>query len=323
MRRREFITALSGAVAAVIPTLLQGAEKVYLIGWLGNQPGTANRAVFTKRLQELGYSEGKNLKIEWRWSEGHLERLPGLAGDLVSLKPDLIIAIGGENGLAAQKATNTIPIVVLGSHGGVEAGLYNSLPHPGGNITGYDGMSPELDAKRVEMVKEILPQMSHMTVLQNPTIPGARAHFETISAAAEKLGIALHFVEYRAVADLDNAFEAVLSDHPDALFAVSENILFVARKRLADFGLEHKIAIFNELKEYVDLGGLVSYGPDLSEYFRRGAYYVDKILKGEKPGDIPVEQPTKFDLAINLKTAKALDITIPNNLIVSASAVIE
>jgi len=246
-----------------------------------------------------------------------------MAADLVRLNPDVIVAVTGENGLAAQKATSTIPIVVLYSHDGVGAGLYKNLAHPGGNITGYETMSPELDVKRLEIMKEVLPQLSRMTVIGNPTLPGGNIHFETISATAEKLKIAVRFVEYRTIANVDAVFEALLNAPPEALLTVSDGFIFTIRKRLADFGLEHRIPIIHEFKYFVELGGLLSYGPNIREILRRGADYVDKILKGEKPGDIPVEQPTKFDLAINLKTAKALGITFPNNLIVSANAVIE
>ena len=325
MQRREFLGTLAGGVVTTaLSSPLLGAEKVYRIGYVGILSGGNNlSAGFVNRLRDLGYSEEKNLKMEWRWLGGHMERLPEVAADLVSLRPDVIIASGSEGALAVQKATTTIPIVVLASHDGVGAGLYKSLAHPGGNITGTDTMSPELDAKRVQIVKEILPQLSRMTVIQNPTIPGAKTHTEVISAAAEKLGIKLDHVEYRTLADVETALQSVLINRSDALFTVTDNIMFQNRKRLADFGLEHRIPIFLEFKESVDLGGLVSYGPDLSEIFHRAAHFVDKILKGEKAGDIPVEQPTKFDLVLNLKTAKALGITIPTDLIVSAQTVIE
>ncbi|MBR0717936.1 ABC transporter substrate-binding protein [Bradyrhizobium liaoningense] len=321
MKRREFVSVLAGgAVVAAVPNRLRGAEKTYLIGFLGIAP--AGR-VFADRLKELGYFEGRSLKIELRFTEGKSELLPGMAADLVRLNPDVIVAVTGEYGLAVQKATRTIPIVVIFSHDGVGSGLYKSLAHPGGNITGYETMSPELDVKRVEIMKEVLPQLSRMTVIGNPTVPGGNIHFETISAAAEKLKIAVRFVEYRRIADVDAAFEAILNTPPEALLTVSDGVITTIGKRLADFGLEHRIPIFHEFKFFVELGGLLSYGPDVREIFQRGADYVDKILKGEKPGEIPVEQPTKFHLAINLKTAKTLGITIPSNLLVSANAVIE
>jgi putative ABC transport system substrate-binding protein len=323
MNRRELISILAGgAVVATPVNRLRGAEKTYLVGFLAIAP-RGDPAILIDRLKELGYSEGKNLKIEWRSGEGKSDLLHGMVADLVRHNPDVIVAVTGENGLAAQKATSTIPIVVVLSHDGVGAGLYKNLARPGGNITGYETMSPELDVKRVEIMREVLPQLSRITVIGNPTLPGGNIHFETISATAEKLKIAVRFVEYRTVADVDAVFETLLKASPEALLTVSDGITFIIRKRLADFGLEHRIPIFHEFKYFVELGGLLSYGPDIREILRRGGDYVGKILKGEKPGDIPVEQPTKFDLAINLKTAKALGITFPNTLTVSANAVIE
>jgi len=279
MRRRELISILAGgAVVATLANRLRGAEKTYLVGFLGIAPG--GPPSFVDRLKELGYSEGKNLKIEWRSAEGKSELLHGMAADLVRLNPDVIVAVTGENGLAAQKATSTIPIVVIYSHDGVGAGLYKNLAHPGGNITGYETMSPELDVKRMEIMKEVLPQLSRMTVIGNPTLPGGNIHFETISATAEKLKIAVRFVEYRTIANVDAVFEALLNAPPEALLTVSDGFIFTIRKRLADFGLEHRIPTFHEFKLFVELGGLLSYGPNIREILRRGADYVGKILKG-------------------------------------------
>ena len=268
MRRRELISILAGgAVVATLANRLRGAEKTYLVGFLGIAPG--GPPSFVDRLKELGYSEGKNLKIEWRSAEGKSELLHGMAADLVRLNPDVIVAVTGENGLAAQKATSTIPIVVLFSHDGVGAGLYKNLAHPGGNITGYETMSPELDVKRMEIMKEVLPQLSRMTVIGNPTLPGGNIHFETISVTAEKLKIAARFVEYRTIANVDAVFEALLNAPPEALLTVSDGFIFTIRKRLADFGLEHRIPTFHEFKLFVELGGLLSYGPNIRDFAAR------------------------------------------------------
>jgi len=326
MQRRDFIGTLAGAAVAVsLPTRLLGAEKVCRIGNLGGAPGFPLQKEIVHRLEELGYSEGKNLTIDWRYDNGRKELAPELAAELVSLKPDVILASGSENGLAAQKATATIPIVVGFSHDGTGSGLYKSLSHPGGNITGIDTLSPEIDVKRVEMLKEILPKLSRLTVLHNPTFPGARLHSETILAAAQKLNVAVYFVEVRAYSDFDAAFEVILNDRPDAVLTVADTLIFypTGRKLITDFEKAHDIPMIHEVKSFVELGGLISYGPDFFAISRRLAEYVDKIFKGEKPGDIPVELPTKFDLTINLKTAKALGITFPNNLIVSANVVVE
>jgi putative ABC transport system substrate-binding protein len=324
MQRREFIGTLAGgAVVAVLPSGLLGAERLFRIGYLGGATGGPAPAAFAKGLEELGYFEGKNVTIEWRLDNGRQELLPEMATDLVRLNVEVIVAGSSTAGRIAQKATTTIPIVVSTSHDGVGSGLYANLAHPGGNITGLESLAPELDAKRVEMLKDILPQLSNLAVLHNPQLPGAKIHSDAILTAAGKFNAAVHFVGVQAVSDFDAAFSAILTDRPDAVLTVVDPLIFFSRKRIADFGAEHSIPVLHEFKQFVEAGGLASYGPDISEYFRRGPYYVDKILKGEMPGDIPVEQPTKFDLAINLKTAKALGITIPNNLIVSADEVIE
>jgi putative ABC transport system substrate-binding protein len=325
MRRREFIGTLAGgAIAVALPAGLLRAEKVYRIGFLAGQPALPIAKGFIQRLEELGYSEGKNINVAWRPNYGQAELVPALAAELVGLKVDVIVAGGSTAALGVQQATTTIPIVVLASHDGIGTGLYESLARPGGNITGIDSMAPALDAKRVEMLKEILPQLLRLTVLYNPSFPGAKIHSETIKAAAERINTTVRFVEVERVSDFETALSTILSDRPDAILTVEDPLIYVqGRKRILDFGAAHGIPTIHEFKIFVEEGGLISYGSDLLDIWRRGADHVDKILKGEKPGDIPVEQPTKFDLAINLKTAKALGITFPNNLIVSANTVIE
>jgi putative ABC transport system substrate-binding protein len=327
MRRREFIGTLAGgAVTVSLPTRLLGAERKYFIGFLGGLPNFPLMKSFVKFCEELGYFEGKNLKIEWRYPEGQqIELFADMASELVSLNVDVIVAGGSTAGLAAQKAAKSIPIFVMASHDGVGTGLYNSLARPGGNVTGFESMAPALDAKRVEMLKQMLPQLSRVSVLYNPTFPGAKIHSEAITRAAQQLDTEVRFVEVRTISDFDAAFATILGNRPDAVLPVADPLIFglAGRKRVLDFAAEQGIPMVHEFKVFVEQGGLVSYGPDILEIYRRGAFYVDKILKGEKPGDIPVEQPTKLDLAINLKTAKVLGITIPNNLIVSANVVIE
>jgi putative ABC transport system substrate-binding protein len=324
MKRRQFIGKLAGGmVAASFLTRLRAAEKVWRIGYLGGTPGGPPPMVFAKALEALGYVDGKNIKIEWRHDGGNQALIPDMAADLVRLNVDLIVAGSSAAGHPAQKATTTIPIVVITSHDGVGSGLYGSLAHPGGNITGLDSMAPELDAKRVEMLKEMVPKLSRLTVLYNSSMDGAKIHADVIMSAAAKFNIVVRFVDVRTVADFDAAFAAILSDRPEAVLTVADPLIFVYRKRIVDFGAEHELPMVHEFKQFVELGGLASYGPDILEIFRRGASYVDKIFKGEKPGDIPVEQPTKFDLAINLKAAKAVGITFPNTLLASANVVIE
>ena len=226
-------------------------------------------------------------------------------------------------GQAAQKATSIIPIGVLASHDGVGSCFYKSLARPGGNITGSESMAPELDAKRVEILKDIFPQLSHLTVLHNPTFAGAKLHSDAILSSAAKQNTKVQFVEILTVADFDAAFAVLLHDRPDAVLTVADNLIFQRRQRIVSFGNEHRIPMIHESKIFVKEGALISYGADVEEVFRRGADFVDKILRGEKAGDIPVEQPTKFDFAINLKTAKELGVTFPNNVILSANVVID
>jgi putative tryptophan/tyrosine transport system substrate-binding protein len=324
MQRREFIgTFAGGVVAASLPTRLLGDNKVPRIGSVLLAGGEPLFETFVKALQDLGYFEGKNIKIERRIIE-RWEQASEKMADLVNLGVDVIVAAGPAGGFFAKKATSKIPIVVVASHDGVGAGLYGSLSHPGANITGIDSMAPELDVKRVQMLKQIVPHLSSLTVLYNPTFPGAKNHLETIATTAEKLGIAVRVVEVRTISDFEPAFGDILQHPTDAVIPINDSlILITGRKRIIDFAAEHGIPMFHEFKIMVEQGALVSYGPDITEMWRRGAYYVDKILKGERPGDIPVEQPTKFNLAINLKTAKVLGLTFPDDLLATADEVIE
>jgi putative ABC transport system substrate-binding protein len=228
MKRREFIGKLAGGmVAASLPTRLRAAEKVWRIGYLGGTLGGPPPMVFAKALEALGYVDGKNIKIEWRHDGGNQALIPDMAVDLVRLNVDLIVAGSSAAGHPAQKATTTIPIVVITSHDGVGSGLYGSLAHPGGNITGLDSMAPELDAKRVEMLKEMVPKLSRLTVLYNSSMDGAKIHADVIMSAAAKLNIAVRFADVRTVADFDAAFAAILSDRAEAVLTVADPLIFV------------------------------------------------------------------------------------------------
>jgi putative tryptophan/tyrosine transport system substrate-binding protein len=325
MKRRDFFVGLGGtAVSSWLPVRSALAQKVPRIGLLGGNSGGLFLAAFARRMEEIGYSDGKNIRLEWRHDNGHPELLPELAADLVRLKVDAIVAVSTESGRVAQKATGEIPIVVLASHDGVGVGLYKSLAHPGGNITGIESMAPSLDVKRVEILKDLLPRLSRVVVLYNQDFAGAKIHFNTISAAAAKLDFNVRFLNISSMPDFEVAFAAILADRPDALLTVADPLIFgLGRKPIVEFEAAQRIPAIHEFKIFVEQGGLISYGPDGIDIFRRGAEYIDKILKGEKPGNIPVEQPTKLDLAINLKTAKALGVTFPDSLVVSANVVIE
>jgi ABC-type uncharacterized transport system substrate-binding protein len=325
MKRRGFIAGLgAAAVGSLLPDRPALAQKVPRVGLLGGNTGGPLLAAFAGRMEEIGYFDGKNIRLEWMQDNGHPELLPGLAADLVRLKVDAIVAASTESGRVAQKATGEIPIVVLASHDGVGIGLYQSLAHPGGNITGIESMAPALDVKRVEILKDLLPRLSRVVVLYGQDSAGVKIHADTISAAAAKLNFVVRFLNISSMPDFEVAFAAILADRPDALLTVADPLIFgPGRRPIVEFEATNRIPAIHEFKQFVEQGGLISYGPDAIDIFRRGAVYVDKILKGEKPGDIPVEQPTKLDLAINLKTAKALGVTFPDSLVVSANVVIE
>jgi len=324
MRRREFIALFCGVMSAsTLAASAQQAARIYRIGYLAGSNRTPQVDAFLQGLHDLGYVEGENLAIEYQLAAGQIQRLPEMAADLVRLKVDIIVAGTSLAALPAKKATTTIPIVVLASHDGVGTGLFASLARPGGNITGIESLAPDIDAKRIEFLKGVLPTISRLVLLYTPTDPGSERHFGNANEAARALSSAVSKIEVRTPADFDAAFAALLRDRPDAVLVVTDALTFLARKRIVDFSTEHGIPMIFEFKEFVELGGLLSYGPSLGDIWRRGAYYVDKILKGAKPDDLPVEQPTKFELVINVKTAKALGLTVPPSLLAIADEIIE
>ena len=279
---------------------------------------------FRDGLRELGYVEGKNLQLEVRWGEGNLERLPVLAAELVQLKVDVIVAASSPAVVAARQATRTIPIVMPLGSDPVGDGLVASLAHPGGNITGLSVMSSELGEKRIQLLKEIFPKVSHaMDVLWNPDYVGMRARFEQARAAAPVVGLTVRSVEVRDTRELDAALNAIIREHPEALLILVDPLTLSQRSRIVDFAAEQRLPAIYESSDFVDVGGLISYGTNGRDQFRRAASYVDRILRGAKPGDLPIEQPTTFELVINMRTAKALGITIPQSVLIRADRVIE
>ncbi len=273
-------------------------------------------------LRDFGYFEGQNISIEWRLANGQMQLLPAMAEDLAKLNVDVIVAATGLAGLLAQKATKTIPIVVISSHDGVGLGLYQSVAYPGGNITGIDSLSEALDGKRIEILRQLVPKLSRLTILYNPDSPDVKPHFVSVDNGAKQFGIDVQAVEMRSRDDLQPAFDAILRNRPDAVISILDALLAAHREKIVAFALENKLPMCNEAKEFVELGQLFSYGANLNAIWRRGAYYVDRILKGAKPGDLPVETPTVFELAINRKTATALGLTVPDSLIATADIVI-
>jgi ABC-type uncharacterized transport system substrate-binding protein len=325
MRRRDFIKAtVVWAVAWPFAARAQRGGRKYVIGRLS--AGSANDSsveVFTQTLRELGWVEGENVVFERRYAENRLERLPEMAADLVRLKVDVIAATGTLAPLAAKRATSTIPIVMINAGDPLGTGLVASLARPGGNITGMSLMAPELGGKRLELLKELVPQLAGVAVLWNAANPYSARVFKQVQAASSTLGIEVQSLELRSPDDFDGAFETVGRQHPDALMTIEDPLTFNNRNRIADFAFGQRLPSLSGLSEFAAAGGLISYGANQADLYRRACDYIDKILKGANPADLPVQQPTKFELVINLKTAKTLGMTIPPSLIARADEVIE
>jgi len=322
------VTLTLSHLAAPLVTDAQPAGKVSRIGWLSAGFPRPDRDppvdAFRQGLRELGYVEGQNLVIEYRGAEGRDERLPDLAAELVRLHVDVLVAVGPIATRAAQHATRTLPIVMTGTADPVGAGFVASLARPGGNITGVSLLMAELPGKRLELLKETVPQSTRVAVLANPDNPVYEALRNNLTVAARALGLHLHVVEVHSADELDPAFAAVTREGADALMVLSDPALMDnLRGRVADLAATHRLPAMYNWKMYVEAGGLMSYGPSLPERHRRAATYVDKLLKGANPADLPVEQPTKFELVINLKTAKALGLTVPPTILFQADEVIQ
>ena len=324
MRRRDFIFLLAGATAAwPLALRAQQAGKIYTVGSLTAGAPIPGITTLGDTLRELGWIEGKNIAFERRYAENRLDRLPALAAELVDLKVDVIVAAGTLAPLAAKRATTTIPIVMTAAGDPVGSGLVPNLARPGGNVTGLSLMVPDLGGKRLELLKELLPRMSRVAVLWNAANPYPALVFKETERAAQTLGIAVQSLEVQEPNDFGHAFEAAERHQPDALIMVEDPLTIDFRKQIADFALTHRLPAMNGFRQFVDAGGLMAYGASLSDLLRRAAGYVDKILRGAKPSDLPVEQPTKFELIINLKTAKALGIENPPMLLARADELIE
>jgi putative ABC transport system substrate-binding protein len=327
------IVALALAVLVVpLAAEAQQPTKVYRIGWLnlGFPDDTFSKSdqarpdldALRQGLRALGYVEGQNLVIEERYAEGKVERLSDFATELVRRKVDVIVAAGAAAIRAAQQATSTIPIVMTTISDAVAQGFVGSLAQPGGNITGLAGPGVELSGKRLEILKEAVPEVARIAVLWNPANVINAPFLRETQAAAQALGVALHVLEVRSPNDFDGAFAAITSGRAGALIVIGDALLNGYRTRIVDFAHQHGLPGMYPVRDYVDAGGLMSYGSSWTAMFPRAATYVDKILKGAKPADLPVEQPTKFELIINLKTAQALGLTIPPTLLFQADEVI-
>jgi len=330
--RRTFLCGLTlGTLAAPLAAEAQQAAKNARIGYLANHPagdlGPHLRAAFLQGLRDLGYVEGGNLVIEYRFAEGQLERFPALAAELVALKVDVIVTAGSTpSALAAKQATRTVPIVFIAAGDPVTSGLVSSLARPGGNVTGLSSLVLELVGKCLELLKQAVPEVSRVAVLWRPGALGERTEREILKraeVAARALGVRLQFVEARGPADFDRAFSEMTRARASALTVLPTGEFSRERRRLVDLAAKNRLPTVFPWREGVDAGGLMAYGPDHADIFRRAATYVDGVLKGAKPADLPAEQPTKFEFVINLKTAKALGLTIPQSVLVRADEVIQ
>jgi putative ABC transport system substrate-binding protein len=322
------LIVLAGSLAlAPLTARAQVASKVSRVVYLGNASAALESdlvVALRQGLRELNYVEGQNLIIDFRWAEGRYERFPALLADAIRLKPDVIVTAGTPGALAAKNATSTIPIVMAAIGDPIAAGLVPSLAHPAGNITGSASMSPETDGKRLELLKELVPRISRIAVLWSSTNPNNAARIKDMQAAAQTLRLTLDpLVDVGDSQQFEKAFGAIVAARAEALIMVSDRALLTHRARIVDFAVKRRLPALYPYREFVEAGGLVSYAPSYLAMFRRTAAYVDKILKGAKPADLPIEQPTKFELVINLKTAKALGLTIPPSLRARADQVIE
>ena len=323
MERRTFLSALASALlAAPLVAAAQQAGKVWRIGELVSSEPVGLDA-FRQRLGELGYFEGRNLLIEHRNAEGRTERLPALVAELVRLRADVIVTFGTQAALTAKQGTTVIPIVMATSGDAVGAGLIRSLARPGGNVTGITGSSPELSRKRLELLKEAFPKKVQVAVLWNSANPLHVLEREETVAAARTLRLKLEWLEARTPEEIDAGFSAATKASVDVVVVFPDPVFATQRAQIASLAAKHRLPAMYAFREYTEAGGFMSYGPNISDMLGRAAIYVDKILKGAKPADLPVEQPTKFELVVNLKTAKALGLTIPPSLLQRADLVIE
>jgi len=322
--RRRLLFALA-ASALSLPTLAQ--KKMFVIGYMSPVVPENNTdwrfESFVQGMKDLGYVDGQNMRLVVRWGEGKLERMPAIARELVKMKVDVIVASSSPAVLAARDATRTIPIVMPVSSDPVGDGIVASLAHPGGNITGLSLMAPELGAKRLQLLKEVLKKSQNVVVMWNPAYTGMRARFKDTEKAAPTMGMTIRSLEVSDPRQMEAAFDAVERNRPDGLVLLADPLTHSMRVRIVEFARENNLPAIYETREFVEAGGLMSYGANILAVTRRAAYYVDRILKGAKPGDLPIEQPSKIDLVVNLRTAKALGVTIPKSILATADQIIQ
>jgi len=323
--RRGFITLIGGAAAWPLTTRAQQSAKLPTIGLLGSSTPLAMSqwvAAFVQRLRDLGWTEGRTVVIEYRWAEGRSSRAAEIAAEFVRLKVDVIVTYSTSPVLAAKQATSVIPIVFAAANDPVGANLVASLARPGGNVTGLSVQQTDVAGKKLELLREVVPGLRHLAIMANTGNPGVMLEMGEAQAAARTLGLEAITVEIRRAEDIAPGFDA-LKGRAEALYVCTDPLVVTNRARIHTLAMGARLPTIYNSREYVEAGGLMSYGPNFPDLFRRAADYVDKILRGAKPGDIPVEQPTKFDLIINLTTAKALGLKIPPTLLARADEVIE
>ena len=325
MRRREFISLLGGATAWPLSARAQQTRRLRTIGFLGAATAVVWApwtAAFEKRLDELGWMKGRTVAIEYRWAEGRSIRFAEIASEFVRFNVDVIVTAGTESTIAVKQVTSEVPIVVALATDPVAAGLVASLARPGGNVTGFSHQGTDIAAKRLELLREILPNLRRLAILVNVNNPGSVLEMREAEAAARTLGLDVTKLEIRRAEDIAPAFEAI-KGRADALYVPPDALVNANRVRIHTLSLSAQLPDVYGFRGYVEVGGLMSYGADFTDLFRRAAEIVNKILRGAKPADIPVEQPTKFDLVVNLTTAKALGLNVPDKLLALADEVIE
>ena len=329
MRRRDFITILGGTAASwpwPHAARAQQSGNVRRIGFMGNSTAELEANLigpFRDGLRALGYKEGSNIQIEYRWANGVYDRFPKLVTELLAAKVEVIVTAGTPAALAVKRATTAVPLVMVAVGDPVGTGIVPSLARPGGNITGLSSIALDLEGKRLELLRELIPALAHVAVFWSPVNAFHAGSLKQAHVAADALRIKILSLEVRKTEDLESAFRAILRDKPEALLILADRIYLHDRQMMADFATKNRLPSVSAYRELVMAGGLMSFGPSYEDMHRRAAAYVDKILKGAKPGDLPVEQPTKFDFTVNLTTAKALGLTVPPTLLARADEVIE
>ena len=327
MDRRAFIGTLAGSLlAAPLAAEGQQAGKVYRIGFLGNSTEALEANLvgpFREGLRERGYVEGRDLTIEYRWAEGAYERFPALIAELIALKSDIIVTAGTPAALAVKRTTTTIPVVMAAVGDPIGTGLVKSLARPGGNLTGLVAIAPDLEGKRLELLTQIVPKLSSVAFLGNPANPIHVTSEKQASAAAKALHLKVVFYPVRAEGEFDHAFQAIVGQRSGALVMLADRLFLHHRARIVEFTARHRLPAVYAYSELVQAGGLMSFGPSYPEMHRRAAYFVDRILKGARATDLPMEQPSKFELILNLRTARTLGLVIPQEVLQRADHVIE